>query len=321
LRVDDVVEAALFTVLQPAAVQAARAVEARATTQRDEAREAMVRDLEAARYAADRVFRQYDAADPENRFVAGELEARWNRALIRVAEFEKRIADHDAAAQPRHDLAPISFTTLAEDFQTVWSAPTTDARLKKRIVRTVIHEALADLDDATSEIVLTIHWAGGIHTQHRLPRRRRGQRNSTSADIVKAVRTLALIARDDVIAGTLNRNGLKTGHGNRWTRERVTALRSSYRIPVYCEAADGVEPWLNLGEAAAIVGVAPLTLRLAVERGEIDATHPLENGPWIFSRADLDSAAARGLALRAKTHPRHPTLPDTAQQNLFSSTT
>ena len=45
---------------------------------RDEAREAMVRDREAARYAADRAFRQYDAADPENRLVAGELEARWN---------------------------------------------------------------------------------------------------------------------------------------------------------------------------------------------------------------------------------------------------
>jgi DNA invertase Pin-like site-specific DNA recombinase len=320
LRVDDVVEAALLGVLQPAAVQAARAAEAQATVQRDEAREAMTRDLEAARYAADRAFRQYDAADPENRFVAGELEARWNRALTRVAEFEKRIADHDAAAQPRSDLASISFTALAEDFRTVWSAPTTDARLKKRIVRTVIHEAMADLDDATSEIVLTIHWVGGNHTQHRLPRRRRGQRNSTSADIVKAVRTLTLIARDDVIAGILNRNGLKTGHGNRWTRERVTALRSSYQIPVYRAAADGVELWLNLGEAAAIVGVAPRTLRLAAERGEIDATHPLEDGPWIFSRADLDSTAARDLALRAKTHPRHPALPGAAQQNLFSST-
>ena len=44
LRVDDVVEAALLTVLQPAAVQAARAAEAQATVQRDEAREAMVRD-------------------------------------------------------------------------------------------------------------------------------------------------------------------------------------------------------------------------------------------------------------------------------------
>jgi hypothetical protein len=136
--------------------------------------------------------------------------------------------------------------------QTVWLAPATDARLKKRIVRTVLHVAMADLDDAKSEIVLTIHWIGAIHAQHRLPRRRRGQRSSTYADIVKAVRTLALIARDGVIGGTLNRDGLKTGHGNRWTRERAIALRSSYRIPVYCEAADGVEPWLNLGEAAAL---------------------------------------------------------------------
>ena len=57
-------------------------------------------------------------------------------------------------------------------------------------MRTVIHEAVADLDDDTAEIVLTIHWVGGAHTEHRLPRRRRGQRNSTSADIVEAVRTL-----------------------------------------------------------------------------------------------------------------------------------
>ena len=76
LRVDDVVEAALLSVVQPAAVEAARAAEAQTTAQRDEAREALVRDLEAARYAADRAFRQYDAADPENRLVAGELEAR-----------------------------------------------------------------------------------------------------------------------------------------------------------------------------------------------------------------------------------------------------
>jgi hypothetical protein len=33
-----------------------------------------------------------------------------------------------------------------------------------------------------------------------------------------------------------------------------------------------------------------------VERGEITATNPLENGPSIFSRADLDSAAACDLA-------------------------
>ena len=319
LRVDDVVEAALLAVVQPAAAQAALAAEAQAMMRRDEAREAMTRDLEAARYAADRAFRQYDAADPLNRFVAGELEARWNRALTRVAEIARRIGEHDAAAPARSDLAPFSFAELAKDLQTVWSAPTTDARLKKRIVRTVIHEAVADLDDDMAEIVLTIHWVGGAHTEHRLPRRRRGQRNSTSADIVAAVRTLALIARDDVIAGILNRNGLRTGHGNRWTRERVTSLRSSYRIPVYCQAEDGIEPWLNLSQAAAVVGVAARTLRLAAERGEIDAHHPLEDGPWLFRRADLDRPAAKNLLSRARNNPKHPAVPDPAQQNLFLS--
>ena len=82
---DDAVEAALLAVVQPAAAQAALAAEAQAMVRRDEAREAMTRDLEAARYAADRAFRQYDAADPLHRFVAGELETRWNRALTRVA--------------------------------------------------------------------------------------------------------------------------------------------------------------------------------------------------------------------------------------------
>jgi hypothetical protein len=320
LRVDDAVEAALLAVVRPAAAQAALAAEAQAMLRRDEVLEAMTRDLEAARYAADRAFRQYDAADPLNRFVAGELETRWNRALTRVAEIAKRIGEHDAIVPARSDLTPISFVDLAKDLQAVWSAPTTDARLKKRIVRTVIHEAVADLDDDTAEIVLTIHWVGGAHTEHRLPRRRRGQRNSTSTDIVEAVRTLALIARDDVIAGILNRNGLRTGNGNRWARERVTSLRSNYRIPVYRETGDGIEPWLTLSRAAAVVGVAARTLRLAAERGEIDARHPLEDGPWLFRRADLDSPAAKNLLSRARSNPKHPAVSGPAQQNLILST-
>lgn len=321
LRVDDLIEATLLEVVRPAAAQAALAAEAQASARRDEARDAMARDLEAARYAADRAFRQYDAADPENRFVAGELEARWNQTLSRVAEIEKRIAEHDAAAPANLNLTPISFSELAEDFEAVWTAPTTDARLKKRIVRTLIHEAVADLDDATSEIVIVIHWVGGAHTEHRLPRRRRGQRNSTSADIVEAVRALALIAKDDVIAGILNRNGLKTGQGNRWSRERVTSLRSSYRIPVYRPAEDGIEPWLNLSQAATVVGVSPRTLRLAAERGDVPAHHPLEDGPWLFRRDDLTSPLAQELAVRAMGRPTHIAIPDPAQQNLFPSTT
>jgi len=86
------------------------------------------RDLEAARYAADRAFRQYDAADPTNRLVAGELEARWNRALSQVADAEAKIVAHEAARlMPCANAA--SLTTLAMDLKSVWTAPTTDARV------------------------------------------------------------------------------------------------------------------------------------------------------------------------------------------------
>ena len=73
---------------------------------------------------------------------------------------------------------------------------------------------------------------------------------SGAADVITAVRQLTMIASDDLIAGLLNRNGLKTGNGNRWTRERVTSMRSNYRIPVFKPAEDGIEPWLNLTNAA-----------------------------------------------------------------------
>jgi hypothetical protein len=265
LRVDDAIEEALLGVVGPGAVAAASAAAKQATQHRDQVGEALARDLEAARY------------------VAGELEARWNRALARVAEVESGIAAHNAATPTVATVDPAALGLLATNLETAWSAPTTDARLKKRIVRLLIEEVVADIDDAASEIVLCLHWVGGVHSEIRLPKRRRGQRNSTSADVIATVRQLALIARDDLIAGILNRNDLKTGYGNRWTRERVTSLRSHHRIPVFKHAADGVEPWLNLSDAAKLLKVAPKTLRLAAEAGEIEASHPLPDGPWIFA--------------------------------------
>ena len=195
LRVDDAVEEALLAVVRPGAIKAAAAAEAQAAHRRDQARDAMLRDLEAARYAADRAFRQYDAADPENRLVAGELETRWNRALTRVGEIENAspITTRDRAVALILSQSPSPLSRMTS--RPSGRRPTTDARLKKRIVRTVIREAIADLDDATAEIVLTIHWIGGAHTEQRLARRRRGQRNSTSADIVEAVSNARLIPR------------------------------------------------------------------------------------------------------------------------------
>jgi len=321
LRVDDAIEEALLGVVEPGAIAAAVEADRNMASQRDQVQDALLRDLEAARYAADRAFRQYDAADPENRLVTSELEARWNKALARVGEIEAKIAKHRTVAPQPIPMSASQLVALAGNLRAVWTAPSTDARLKKRIVRTLIHEVVADLDDVASEIVLVIHWVGGVHTELRLPKRRRGQRNATPDDIVDAVRQLVLIANDDVIAGVLNRNGLTTGNGNRWTRERVTALRSYRRIPVFRPQIDGFEPWLNLGGAAKLLGVTPKTLRLAAEAGEIEGTHPLPEGPWIFSRSKLASSAARQILDRARQNPRHPTGSPPNQESLFPSIT
>src|SRR6516162_2579352 len=59
LRVDDAIENALLAVVGPGAVAAAVSAGTEASQRRDQVREALRRDLEAARYAADRAFRQY----------------------------------------------------------------------------------------------------------------------------------------------------------------------------------------------------------------------------------------------------------------------
>jgi hypothetical protein len=125
LRVDDAIENALLTVVGPGAVAAAVAAEKEAGQLRDQVREAFKRDLEAARYAADRAFRQYDAADPANRLVTGQLEARWNKALAHVAEIEGKIAAHDVAA-PAAAIDHASLGLLVSNLRALWSAPTTE---------------------------------------------------------------------------------------------------------------------------------------------------------------------------------------------------
>jgi len=229
--VDDMISKQVLAVVQPEAIEAALMASEETIQHQNDAIAALDRDLEAARYAAQRAQRQYDTADPENRLVTGELERRWNQALQRVKEIEIRIQSYRADEQ-QTAATPAEFAGLAEQLDQVWNDPRSDASLKKRIIRTLIQEVVADVESSAGEIVLFIHWKGGLHTEVRVPRRRRGYNNShTDKALVQAVSLLANICNDELIAGVLNRNGHKTGRGNRWTKERVTALRSHHQIP------------------------------------------------------------------------------------------
>ena len=320
LTVDAAIGREVLRVVQPAAIEASMLAHEERARQRDDVLEALQRDRQAATYAADRARRQYDAADPENRLVTAELERRWNLALHHVHEIEVRIHQHSEGVDQAPAGTGEDLHQLATQLEAIWSDPSTSARLRKRIVRTLIEEVLIDVDSSQGELLLTIRWKGGVHTELHLPRRRRGQSSTqTSRELIEAVAVLARISSDDIIASVLNRNGHLTGRNNRWTRERVTALRSHHRIP--CYKPDEQPSWVNLTDAAASLDISPRTLRLAIERGDIPADHPFADGPWVISRNILQSETAQRLARRAQARLRQPAvLLSENNMNLFSST-
>ena len=72
--------------------------------------------------------------------------------------------------------------------------------------------AYADVDDATREVVLTIHWRGGQHSQVKVTKPRTGEHGCRTPDEALAVmRSMAGKWSDEHIAATLNRMGLPTG--------------------------------------------------------------------------------------------------------------
>jgi hypothetical protein len=79
-------------------------------------------------------------ADPENRLVAGELEYRWNDALERGKDAEARLAALEHCHVPLREEQRQQLFSLGQDLRAVWHHGAAPEALKKRILRTVLHE-------------------------------------------------------------------------------------------------------------------------------------------------------------------------------------
>jgi DNA invertase Pin-like site-specific DNA recombinase len=320
LSIDAAVSHEILRVVQPCAVDAAVLAVTQESHRHGELIDALLLELKAARYAEGLARKQHNIVDPENRLVAAELERRWNAALEKVSEIEARIEREHVREQIEPN--PDHLGVLGADLAVAWDSAETDLRLKKRIIRTLIEEVVVDIDVARSEIVIVLHWKGGIHSELRVPRRRRGQAGPrTDTDVVEAIRQLVLICDDKMVASVLNRNGLVTAHGNRWCRMAIASLRNKRGIAVHSLDRQRAEGWMNLTEAAAHLGVSPKTIRRVAEAGEIAAMHPLHDSPWIFRRADIDDPVFRERFEKRINGKMRPAGPDPRQLDLKISGT
>jgi hypothetical protein len=185
--------------------------------------------------------------------------------------------------------------SLATDLRTVWDAPSSEMRVKQRIARLLIQEIIVDADEPTREIVLVIHWAGGRHSEMRIPRPKPGEhRHRTGPDAEGVVRRMAGAWPDPEIAACLNRLRLRTGAGNTWTASRVLSLRKRLHLVDYDEAA--AKPMLTLYQAADRLGVGPWVVRQLIRRGLLDATQVVPCAHWQIDPAMLDADPVRRAA-------------------------
>ena len=70
-----------------------------------------------------------------------------------------------------------------------------------------------------------------------------------------------------------------------------------------------------------LTGSGRQDLRLAVERREIEAEHPLGDGPWVFNQRALETDAAARFVERVHRNNRDPAIPASLQNGLEFPTT
>lgn len=298
LRADRCVAEEVLHRLQPLGVRAALEAIERQLEAGNEHIEQKELALEQARYEVAHARRQYDAVDPDYRLVAAELERRWNEALKQVCVIEQELAALRESRPTRLDEATQQrLVELGEDLTQVWNHRQSTAQLKKRIVRTVIHEIVVRLD--ADKICMTMHWQGGDHTTIEFAKNKTGQhRWSVSEEVIELIRALARVQSDQGIAAILNRLGKRTAHGHTWSEARVRAFRNDHQIAAYREGERLERGELTLEEGAKELDVSTMTLRRWIERKLLPARQACPGAPWVILRHDLDRAVAE-LALGA----------------------
>ena len=285
-RVEQGVTEVVLDALQPLGVEAAMKAWDESRQEQDVKTKTLTLALEKARYEADRLRRQFDAVDPANRLVAGELEGRWNGALAEVEQAQKKLEASRTVAQPLDQTERHRLLQLGADLRETWHHPAAPMALKKRILRTVIEEIVVDVDESNKEIAFRIHWVGGVHSPLRVPKTHSGgHRRKASGDVVGLVRELVQVCTDTAIASILNRLGHRTGTGNTWTESRVSSMRQDRGIPGHQKIADA--SWLTLADAAKELKVSPGVIRRLLERKVLPAKQVVQHAPWIIKREDL----------------------------------
>lgn len=196
-RIDAAIGTEILRAISPLAVEAGHEAERLAMTAGRERHRVADLELQQAHYEASLAERRYAACDPDNSLIAAQLERAWEAALRRVEACQARI-DEDRSEQPSID--PKALHGLANDLSAAMNAPGASNRTRQRLVRALVTEIVADVDEATRKVVLVIHWRGGAHSELRVRKPRTGEHGCrTPEEALAVIRSMAARWSDEQV--------------------------------------------------------------------------------------------------------------------------
>jgi hypothetical protein len=289
----------MLRAVAPMAIEAAREADRMLRDVDKDKRRIAELDLQQAQYDASLAERRYAACDPDNRLIAAQLEKAWEAALQRAECCRQRLDDMHT---PDVDTVHPDFAGLADDLSAAWKAPQTTMRTRQRLVRALITEIVADVDEAAGDIVLVIHWKGGLHSELRVRKPKAGEHGCrTSDEAVAVMRSMAGRWSDQDIAASLNRMSIPTGQSKTWTAHRVSSLRRVRGIHAYRSAQKDGE-WLTLSEAATQLCVSHHQIRKLIKAGILKSEQVMPDAPHQIRACDLQDEMVV-TALKRKGRP------------------
>lgn len=295
-RADAGIARELVRAVQPMAIEAALEAERMHMQTLNEQQPILELELQQARYEAALAERRCAACDPDNRLIAAQLEKSWEGALRRVQDCQVRL---DAICAPASDsTAAPDFTGLTEDLEAAWNVPGVTMRARQQLVRALIAEIIADVDEKAREVILTIHWQGGQHSELQVRKPRSGEHSRrTPEEALAVIRNMACRWPDQDIAASLNCLGMRTGQGMTWNAHRVSSLRREHGIHAYRSAEKNGE-WLTMSEASKLLGVTHHVIRRLIKDRILHADQVVPDAAYQIRATDIQSEAVTAAIAR-----------------------
>ena len=182
---------------------------------REEARGQLDLQLQQAEYEVELARRRYEAADPENRLVAGELESLWEEALRQRDRLVRERDEYERKqAQPLFEKDRQRIKELSSDLQRVWNSKTTSMEDRKTLLRFLVERVHVDGVTEAGKIRIEIQWHTGARTSLKIDRPLVGVwAPKTPKKAVERIRRLLPDFDYATIATKLNEEGYRSAKG------------------------------------------------------------------------------------------------------------